>query len=103
MEEDSKLANRLRSTMDLQSARVKANREALLALMGKMHADEDSIRLGGGARAAEAQHSKGRLTVRERLDLLLDGGTELLELGLWAAHGMYGEYGGAPCGGIVTG
>jgi acetyl-CoA carboxylase carboxyltransferase component len=35
--------------------------------------------------------------------LLLDEGTELLELGLWAAYGMYGEYGGAPGAGVVTG
>ena len=52
--------------------------------------------MGGGAKAAEAQHAKGRLTVRERLRLLLDEGTEFLELGLWAAYGMYSEYGGAP-------
>ena len=58
---------------------------------------------GGGAKAAEAQHAKGRLTVRERLKLLLDEGTEFLELGLWAAHGMYAEYGGAPGAGVVTG
>src|SRR6202020_3359554 len=61
------------------------------------------IREGGGRKAVEAQHSKGRLTARERLKLLLDKGTELLELGLWAAHGMYSEYGGAPGAGVVTG
>jgi 3-methylcrotonyl-CoA carboxylase beta subunit len=43
------------------------------------------------------------LTVRERLDLLLDEHTELLELGLWAANGMYAEYGGAPGAGVVMG
>ncbi len=76
---------------------------ALAALMAALRAEEDSIRKGGGANAAKAQHAKGRLTVRERLKLLLDEGTELLELGLWAAHGMYGEYGGAPGAGVVTG
>ncbi len=30
-------------------------------------------------------------------------GSEFLELGLWAAHGMYEEYGGAPAAGVVTG
>ncbi len=34
---------------------------------------------------------------------MLDEGTEFLELGLWAAHGMYEEYGGAPGAGVVTG
>ena len=71
--------------------------------MAALRAEEDSIRLGGGEKAAEAQHAKGRLTVRERLKLLLDEGTELLELGLWAAHEMYSEYGGAPGAGVVTG
>ncbi len=71
--------------------------------MAALRAEEDEIRLGGGAKAAEAQRAKGRLTVRERLKLLLDEGSEFLELGLWAAHGMYEEYGGAPAAGVVTG
>jgi 3-methylcrotonyl-CoA carboxylase beta subunit len=95
--------NQLRSTLDLSAARMQANRKALLALLAALHAEEDTIRLGGGANAAEAQHAKGRLTVRERMKLLLDEGPEFLELGLWAAHGMYSEYGGAPGAGVVTG
>src|SRR5271155_112440 len=71
--------------------------------MEALRAEEDEIRLGGGAKAAEAQRAKGRLTVRERLKLLLDEGAEFLELGLWAARGMYEEYGGAPAAGVVTG
>ncbi len=95
--------NRLRSTLDPESVRAKDNREALRALMAEVRAQEDTIREGGGAKAAEAQHAKGRLTVRERLALLLDEGTAFFELGLWAAHEMYGEYGGAPGAGVVTG
>jgi len=71
--------------------------------MAELRVEEDEIRLGGGAKAAAAQHAKRRLTVRERIALLLDEDTELVELGLWAAHGMYVEYGGAPCAGVVTG
>jgi 3-methylcrotonyl-CoA carboxylase beta subunit len=41
--------------------------------------------------------------VRERLDLLLDEGSDFLELGLWAAYEMYADYGGAPGAGVVTG
>ena len=98
-----KFDNTLKSTFDSNAPKVRANREALVALMLALRAEEDSIRQGGGAKAAEAQRAKGRLTVRERLKLLLDKGTELLELGLWAAHGMYSEYGGAPGAGVVTG
>ena len=98
-----KLNNKLVSTLDLGSPRLKANRESLLELIKVVRVQEDTIRLGGGTKATAAQHAKRRLTVRERLKLLLDEGTELFELGLWAAHEMYTEYGGAPAAGVVTG
>ncbi len=72
-------------------------------LIENMHRVEEEIRLGGGQRAIERQHAKGRLTARERIDRLLDPGTPLFELGLWAAWGMYREWGGAPSAGVVTG
>jgi acetyl-CoA carboxylase carboxyltransferase component len=103
MADDLKFDNGLRSALDPQSPRATANQQALIALLSTVAAEEESIRLGGGAKAIEAQHAKGRLTVRERVKLLLDEGTELLELGLWAAYEMYGEYGGAPGAGVVTG
>jgi len=103
MPDVSKFDNRLRSALDSASVRAKANRAALLELLGAIRAEEDAIRRGGGEKAVEAQHAKGRLTVRERLNLLLDEGSEFHELGLWAAHGMYSEYGGAPGAGVVTG
>jgi len=99
----SELQSALHSKVDFASVRAVANRKALLSLMADLRAEEDAIRLGGGAKAVEAQHGKGRLTARERLKLLLDEGTEFLELGLWAAHEIYVEYGGAPGAGVVTG
>src|SRR6476620_6696122 len=63
---------------------------------------EDRIRLGGGPKAIDRQHEKGRLTARERIAKLLDPG-EWFELGLWAAWNMYAEWGGAPSAGVVTG
>jgi acetyl-CoA carboxylase carboxyltransferase component len=103
MADELKFDNRLGSKIDGKAPRIKENREAMTVLMAALRAEEDSIQLGGGTKAAEAQRAKGRLTVRERLKLLLDEGTELLELGLWAAYGMYQEYGGAPGAGVVTG
>src|SRR5258707_14184472 len=41
--------------------------------------------LGGGRARIEAQHQKGKLTARERLDLLLDPGT-FQELDMFAQH-----------------
>jgi 3-methylcrotonyl-CoA carboxylase beta subunit len=122
MTEAVQAANRLESKMDVGAVRFGTNRAALMTLVGEMRAEEENIRAGGGARAAEAQKAKGRLTVRERLRLLLDSeslqsgvtdglmgvseavsGLNFLELGLWAAHGMYSEFGGAPGAGVVTG
>jgi acetyl-CoA carboxylase carboxyltransferase component len=103
MSEELQVENKLQSTTDFMSTRAVANRKASLALLATLRAEEDAMRLGGGPKAAEAQHGKGRLTARERLQLLLDEGTEFLELGLWAAHGMYADYGGAPGAGVVTG
>ena len=103
MTEITTAQSHLRSTFDPASPRVQANRNALLGVLGAMRTEEETIRLGGGTKAAEAQHAKGRLIVRERLKLLLDEGTEFLELGLWAAYGMYSEYGGAPGAGVITG
>ena len=103
MPENLTLDNRLRSSLDPASPRGKSNRTAIESLLADLRSTEDAIRQGGGAKAAEAQRSKGRLTVRERLSLLLDPGTELMELGLWAAHAMYSDYGGAPAAGVVTG
>src|ERR1700759_1780378 len=103
MPDNVKFDNCLVARLDLRTPRMNANREALAVFMAALRLEEDSIRQGGGAKAAAAQRAKGRLTVRERLGLLLDEGTELFELGLWAANGMYGEYGGAPGAGVVTG
>ena len=66
-------------------------------------AEEDVIRRGGGAQAIERQHSKGRLTARERLSQLLDEGSPWLEIALWAGWQMYEEWGGAPSAGVVCG
>jgi acetyl-CoA carboxylase carboxyltransferase component len=103
MADDGKFDNTLESKLDTQAPRAAVNRHALATLMSAIATEEDSIGKGGGEKAIEAQHAKGRLTARERIKLLLDEGTELFELGLWAAYGMYSEYGGAPAAGVVTG
>jgi 3-methylcrotonyl-CoA carboxylase beta subunit len=69
----------------------------------RLLAEEDRIRQGGGAEAIQRQHDKGRKTARERIAALIDPGSTLLELGLWAAYGMYEEWGGAPSAGVVAG
>jgi 3-methylcrotonyl-CoA carboxylase beta subunit len=96
-------SNLLISTLDPLTRKSRANTTGLEALLMALRQQEDDIRQGGGAKAMDAQHGKKRLTARERLALLLDPGEEFLELGLFAAFGMYEEWGGAPAAGVVTG
>lgn len=56
---------------------------------------------GGGKKRIEKLHESGKLTARERIDLLLDPNTERIEIGAIAGHGMYKEHGGCPAGGVV--
>ena len=65
--------------------------------------EESRIREGGGAKAIESQHKKNRLTARERIALLIDPKSQFFELGLYAAHEMYQEWGGAPAAGTIVG
>jgi 3-methylcrotonyl-CoA carboxylase beta subunit len=97
------LPNVLASSIDTGSERFQLNVTAMRSLLAEFETEQAVIRQGGGAKAIEAQHKKQRFTARERLDLLLDPGTEFHELGIYAAHGMYAEYGGAPAAGTITG
>ncbi|WP_394152721.1 carboxyl transferase domain-containing protein [Loktanella salsilacus] len=56
---------------------------------------------GGGARARERHVSRGKMLPRERVANLLDPGSSWLEIGVTAAHGMYG--GDAPGAGVIAG
>ena len=96
-------SNALLTTVDATSSRFEKNMRAMADLVTRMHNEEEQIRQGGGPKAIDSQHNKGRLTARERIALLLDPGTQLFELGGYAAWGMYEEWGGAPAAGVVTG
>ena len=82
-----------------RTAKSEANAAAVRCCWKEVAAGEARIKLGGGKKAIDAQHAKGRLTARERVALLVDEGAEFLELGLWAADGMYEEFGGSAGGG----
>jgi 3-methylcrotonyl-CoA carboxylase beta subunit len=94
--------NVLPTKADPSSLRFESNMRALADLVAQVRNEEERIREGGGAKAIESQHAKSRLTARERIDLLADPGS-FFELGLYAAHKMYEEWGGAPAAGVITG
>ena len=79
------------------------NTRAMIERVTEIKNEEETIRQGGGAKAIEAQHKKGRLTARERIARLIDPKTEFFELGIYAGYEMYEEWGGAPAGGTITG
>src|SRR2546426_7276308 len=92
----------IETRVDPTSARYEANMRFMADLVSQIHNEEETICEGGGQKAIENQHSKGRLTARERIKLLVDPGT-FFELGAYSAHGMYEEWGGAPAAGVITG
>jgi 3-methylcrotonyl-CoA carboxylase beta subunit len=92
----------LPSKVDPTSARFEANMRFMADLVSQVRNEEEKIGEGGGAKAIESQHAKKRLTARERVSLLADP-KSFFELGVYAAHGMYEEWGGAPCAGVITG
>src|SRR5437016_2016522 len=95
--------NKLPSKVDATSARFEKNMRSMAELVSAIRNQEEQVRQGGGAKAIESQHAKRRLTARERVQLLIDKGTEFFELGIFTAYEMYEEWGGAPCAGVVTG
>ena len=79
------------------------NTRRMVDLLTEIKNQETEIQQGGGAKAIESQHKKGRLTASERIAKLIDPQTSFFELGIYAAHEMYEEWGGAPAAGIITG
>src|SRR5690348_1291844 len=95
--------NVITSSLDPGSPRFQKNARAMADLVAAIAREQEKIREGGGPKAIESQHAKGRLTARERIARLIDPKTELIELGSYAAYQMYEEWGGAPGAGVVTG
>jgi len=94
--------NVLPTKVDPSSLRFESNMRAVAEFVAQVRNEEEKIREGGGPKAIESQHAKSRLTARERINLLADPGS-FFELGLYAAHKMYEEWGGAPAAGVITG
>ena len=79
------------------------NEDAIKLKIAEMKRRLAIISLGGGKKKIEKEHSKGKLTARERIDYLIDPKSDFLELGAFVANDMYEEYGGCPAAGVVMG
>jgi 3-methylcrotonyl-CoA carboxylase beta subunit len=97
---------------------AKQSSKRLRELTAELRELEVKLRLGGGPDKIERQHKQGKLTARERIDLLLDKDSYTQEIGLLVAYDQYKEpvgsrqtadgkkneeeIGAAPAAGVVT-
>ncbi|WP_420583077.1 acyl-CoA carboxylase subunit beta [Reichenbachiella sp.] len=79
------------------------NEDEYKQLVSQLKNKLKKVKLGGGEKKIEAQHAKGKLTARERIDYLIDDPKGFVEVGAFVGDGMYAEQGGCPSGGVVMG
>ena len=77
--------------------------EPLREFCREIFKQEAVLRQGGGKAGLERQRKLGRLPARERIGQLLDKDAQFFEIGLWAAYGMYQEWGNIVAAGTVAG
>ena len=82
-------------------ADFEANAERMERLVAELRERLVAVRAGGGAEALEKHRRRNKLPARERIERLLDPGSDFLELSALAAFGMYDD--GSPSAGILTG
>jgi len=78
------------------------NEDEYKLLISELNHKLEKIYFGGGKKKIEKQHQKGKMSVRERIENLIDKNSRTLEIGAFAGYGMYEEYGGCPAGGVVV-
>ena len=89
--------------MDKTSLEFSKNEDAMKLMVSGIQKKLDVIFLVGGKKKLEKLKSEGKLPARERIQLLIDPGTEFFEIGAFAGYEMYEEHGGCPAGGTVMG
>src|SRR5260221_8250168 len=91
----------LTSTIDPQSQAFQANAAVYDGLLKTLHARQAWSLAGGGDRMVQRHRDRGKIPVRERIDLLIDPFSPFLELSPLAAWGLYDN--AVPGAGLVTG
>lgn len=91
----------LTSSISPRSDAFAANRDAMAKQMQAVEAAAEAAMAGGGDRARERHLSRGKLLPRDRVEGLLDPGSPFLEVGLFAAHGLYDD--AVPAAGMIAG
>lgn len=78
------------------------NEDTFKLLVANVRKQLAQIHKGGGQKAIDKLHEQNKLSARERIELLLDKGSSMVEIGAFAGYEMYEEYGGCPAGGVVV-
>jgi acetyl-CoA carboxylase carboxyltransferase component len=90
----------LASALDTGSAEYAARRAAMLAKLEELDAEHAKALAGGGPKYVKRHRNRGKLTVRERVELLIDADSPFLELSALAGHGTGFPVGGSGVSGI---
>ena len=95
----------LKTAVDREASEFAANRETLLAKIAEIDVEHAKAVAGGGQKYVKRHHDRGKLLLRERIELLLDPGSHFLELSPLAAWGSdYTVGASVACGiGVVEG
>jgi len=78
------------------------NEDQMRLKISALEAELAKIYEGGGKKRIEKLHESGKMTARERIELLLDSDSPHFEVGALTGFGMYKEHGGCPSGGVVV-
>jgi acyl-CoA carboxylase subunit beta len=90
----------IRSTLDTTTEDALAARRSMLDALDQIGAETIKAVAGGGPKAVDRHHGRGKLTARERIELLLDPDAPFLELAALAGYGSDFTVGGSVVAGI---
>ncbi|MEV7625921.1 acyl-CoA carboxylase subunit beta [Actinoplanes sp. NPDC089786] len=90
----------IRSTLDTAGPEALAARDSMLAALDEIGGETAKAVAGGGPKAVDRHHGRGKLTARERIELLLDPDAPFLELAALAGYGSDFTVGGSVVAGI---
>ncbi|MGO1165708.1 MAG: acyl-CoA carboxylase subunit beta [Janibacter sp.] len=92
----------LRSTLDPSTPEAMSAREAMLASLDTIGVEVAKAVAGGGEKSVARHHGRGKLTARQRIELLVDRDAPFLELATLAGYGSDFAVGGSVVAGIGT-
>lgn len=92
-----------RKALTIMNLEFNKNEDAMKLGVSQMKQRHAQVSLGGGKKTIEKNKAKGKMAPRERIQYLIDKGSEFCEIGSFAGWGMYEEYGGCPAGGTIGG